>query len=98
MGGERGVCSRRTAIAGPKIHPRLTSSLSFGMHFDSECKTRSCHLISSRERERQLKASLPVCSIFLELYDGDPHDGRPFDFRVREWRLDKGRNATRRLA
>ena len=34
----------------PKIHPRLTSSLSFGMHFNSECKTRRhtvlCHLIS----------------------------------------------------
>lgn len=42
----------------PKIHPRLTSSLSFGMHFDSECKTRRhtvlCHLISQTVDEAAL--------------------------------------------
>ena len=46
--------SVRTQSDDPKIHPRLTSSLSFGMHFNSECKTRRhtvlCHLFSQFER------------------------------------------------
>ena len=36
---------RRCCTETPKIHPRLTSSLSF--HFDSECKTRRHTFVSS---------------------------------------------------
>ena len=39
----------RIRLGDPKIHPRLTSSLSFGMYFDSECKTQA----------RQSKPGLP---------------------------------------